>query len=60
MNVVIEFLKENYRLIIEIGTLIFSIVFFLLKKKPVKIVDGALDLISSNLPKLILLAEKAV
>lgn len=53
-----EFIVENWRLIIEIISLIVVVIFFFLKKKPYKVVDAIPDMIYFVLPSAINRAEK--
>ena len=53
----INFLRENWRWILEIGLVICSAVLFILRKKPVKVVDTLKEVIIRVLPALINLAE---
>lgn len=54
---VINFIKENWRLIVEVVVLIASVVMFIVRKKPVKVVDTLKEIIVRILPALINLAE---
>lgn len=53
----IEFLKDNYKLIIDIVLVIVATVIMCIKKKPVKVVDSAKETVCLLLPGLINLAE---
>ena len=54
----IEFLKENWKLILEIVVLLASVIFFVVKKKPLKLVDGVKSRIVKFLPAIIKCVEK--
>lgn len=55
----IDFLRENWRLILEAILVIASFVFCLIRKKPLKISDTLKSTILSLLPGFIALAEKS-
>ena len=55
---VINFIKENWKLILEVLLLLVSVIMFLVRKKPVKVVDTLKETIVRILPALIVLAEK--
>lgn len=54
----IDFLKDNWRLILEGTLVVISFVFCVFRKKPVKIVDFVKEFILEVLPKLIRVAEE--
>lgn len=54
----IEILKENWKLILEVVVLLASIIFFIVKKKPVKVIDSLKTAIMRILPILINEAEE--
>ena len=58
MKIVIDFLTNYWRIIIEVCICIASFVFCLLRKKPVKVVDTLKETIVRVLPSLICLAEQ--
>lgn len=55
----INFLRENWRWMLEIALVICSAVVFILRKKPVKVVDTLKEIICRLLPGLIAEAEKS-
>lgn len=59
MNEVIKFIQENWRLILEIALVIVSTVIFIVRKRPVRVVDTLKETICRLLPYCITLAEKA-
>lgn len=52
-----NFIKENWQLILEVAVLVVSVVMFLVRKKPVKVVDSLKEVIVRILPALIVMAE---
>lgn len=52
-----DFLIQNWKLILECAVLLVSVVMFLIRKKPVKVVDTLKEVIVRILPALIVLAE---
>lgn len=54
----INFLTEYWRLILEAALIICSVVIFVLRKKPVKVIDTIKEIILRALPAIICLAEK--
>lgn len=48
-----KFLVDNWRIILDIVVLISSIIFFILKKKPLKVVDSVKSIIIEALPTII-------
>ena len=48
-----EWIVENYRIIIDVLCVIVSVVIFLVRKKPVKVVDSAKEIVLKLLPGLI-------
>lgn len=52
-----EFLRDNWRLLLEAVCVIASLVFCLIRKKPVKVVDTLKEIIVRLLPALINNAE---
>ena len=55
-----QFILENWRLIVEVVLLVGSTVLFILRKKPVKVIDTLKETIVRLLPGLINLAETKV
>ncbi len=49
----LDFIKENWRLIIDIISCIVVVVFFFIRKKPIKIVDSVKACIIDKLPEVI-------
>lgn len=58
MSGVINFLIQNWRLIVEIICAIIALVLFICRKKPVKVLDTVKECISRLLPYVIKEAEK--
>ena len=58
MKIVIEFIIENWRLIVEVVCAIIALVLFICRKKPVKVLDTVKECISRLLPYVIKEAEK--
>ena len=58
MNV-LNFIKENWKLILEIVVLLVSVVMFIIRKKPVKVVDTLKQTICAFLPGIITVAESS-
>lgn len=54
----IEFLRDNWKLILEIVVFLASVIFFIVKKKPLRIVDGVKSRIVKFLPAIIKFVEK--
>lgn len=52
-----NFIKENWMFILEIAVLLVSVIMFIVRKKPVKVVDTLKEVIVRLLPALICLAE---
>lgn len=52
-----NFIKENWKLILECAVLLVSVIMFLVRKKPVKVVDTLKETIVRILPALIVMAE---
>lgn len=48
-----EWFIENYRIVIEVVLLIISVIIMCVKKKPVKVVDSAKEIVMTLLPGLI-------
>lgn len=59
MSNMIKFIQENWRLILEIALVIVSTVIFIVRKRPVRVVDTVKETICRLLPYCITLAEKA-
>lgn len=57
MNVMIEFVKNYYREIIEVVAIIVSVIICCIRKKPVKVVDTVKEVIVRVLPAFIVQAE---
>lgn len=55
-----KFIVDNWKIILEVILLILSVVLFILKKKPVKVVDSVKTFIVRALPTFINSAEKYV
>lgn len=60
MKEISKFFIENWRLILEIALVCCSAVVFMLRKKPVTVVDTLKEIIVRSLPALINLAELQV
>ena len=58
MDQVINFIKENWRLILEVVTAIVALVLFIVRKKPTKVLDTVKECIVRLLPYVITEAEK--
>lgn len=58
MNVIIEFIKIHYELIIKVAILVASVVFFIVKKRPIKLVDTLQETIVTWLPSILCNAEE--
>ena len=58
MKEFIKFICDNWKLILEASLLIASVVIWLFKKRPVKVVDTLKEVICRLLPSLICLSEK--
>lgn len=54
---IIDFIKSYYREIIDIILVIISVVFFIIRKKPIKVVDTIREVICRVLPGAICSAE---
>lgn len=55
-----KFLIENWRLILEIALVICSAVVFIIRKKPIKVVDNIKEKILLQLPIVISIAEEKI
>lgn len=58
MQKVLDFIIQNWRLIVEIVFVLVALVLFICKKKPVKVLDTVKECISRLLPYVIKEAEK--
>lgn len=58
MSAVIDFLKENWRFLLDAVVLVASVVILCIKKKPVKVIDTIKEYITRLLPYCICEAEK--
>lgn len=57
MKEVLQFIERHYEIIFSCFAAIFSLIMFLIKKKPIKIVDSVKTAILSSVPGLIVDAE---
>ena len=58
MKMLIVFLQENWRLLLEASLVLVSTILFIVRKRPVKVVDTLKEIIVRVLPSLICAAER--
>ena len=57
---IIQFVIENWRYFVDLGSIIVCVVLFIVRKRPTKLVDGIEELILKVLPSAIVYAEAKV